>query len=70
MFHGLQQTTAPGVEEDPKGNTKLYANWQYICLELSPKATSYCEQLKRINKELYTRHNNSDTEAVAPRNPG
>lgn len=66
----VQQTTAPGVEEDPKWDTKLYVNWQYICLELSEMATSYYEQLKRINKEFHTRHNNSDIEAEAPRNPG
>lgn len=62
--------TAPGVEEDPKENSKLYVNWHYKCPELSQKAISYYEQLKRINKEFYTRHNNSDIEAAAPGNPG
>lgn len=51
----------------PKGELK--ALWQYICLELSQKAASYHEQLKRIKEEFYTRHN-TDIEAVAPRNPG
>lgn len=64
MFHGLQQTTAPGVEEDPKGNTKLYANWQYICQlsELSQKATSYCRQLKRIHETQQLWHRSSSTQ--------
>lgn len=61
--------TAPGAEEDPKGNTKLYVNRQCTCLELSQKTTSYYEQLKIINKEFYVRHN-SDIKVVAPRNPG
>ena len=62
MFHGLQQATVPGVEEDPKGNTELYVSWQYVCLDYHNRLPFICEQLKRIDKKLDMRHNNPEIE--------
>lgn len=62
MFHGLQQATVSGVEEDPKGNAELYVSWQHVCLGYHNRLHFICEQLKRINKELDMRHNDSENE--------
>lgn len=62
MVRGLQLSTVPGVEQDPKGNTELHVSWQYVCLDYHNRLCFICEQLKRIIKKLDMRHNNSEIE--------